>query len=116
MTYIISTDLLTELTQSRYQRISRWYDRMEMLSEKRFSIYRKMLWSQVKGSNILEVCVGTGKNMPFYPLGKHISAINLTSGMLDRAQRRAERLGMNVDLTLGDVQRLRFPVTASMLL
>lgn len=108
MNTINAIDRTTELTRSRYQRISPWYDRMEAFSERRFSDWRKMLWSQVIGPNILEVGVGTGKNMPYYPSQVHIFAFDLTPGMLDRARIRADRLSLNVNLSLGDIQRLRF--------
>ncbi len=49
----------------------------------------KRLWSLVRGPKVLEVGVGTGKNIPFYPNGMAITAIDLTPGMLARAQRRA---------------------------
>jgi ubiquinone/menaquinone biosynthesis C-methylase UbiE len=108
MTVIDANELLTAQTRSRYQRISPWYDRMEVMSERQFSIWRKMLWSQVQGTKILEIGVGTGKNMPYYPSGMHITGIDLTPGMLDRARTRAANLNLTADLSLGDVQRMKF--------
>ena len=102
----------TVLTRNRYQRLSPWYDQMQGMSEKRFMPWRTRLWSQVQGSHVLEVGVGTGKNMPYYPEGLHITAIDLTPGMLERARKRAVELNLNVDLRLGDAQALEFP-TAS---
>jgi ubiquinone/menaquinone biosynthesis C-methylase UbiE len=57
---------------------------------------------------VLEVGVGTGKNMSYYPEGMEITAIDLTPGMLERARQRAEALNVSVDLRLGDVQALDF--------
>jgi len=96
----------TMLTRNRYQRLSPWYDKMEGTSEKRYISWRKRLWSQVQGAQVLEVGVGTGKNMPYYPTGVHITAIDLTSVMLERARERAADLNLNIDLRLGDVQDL----------
>ena len=79
----------TALTRARYQRLSATYDLMESLTEKRFYPWRKQLWELVTGTEILEVGVGTGKNMPFYPLGVKMTAIDLTPGMLERARKRA---------------------------
>jgi ubiquinone/menaquinone biosynthesis C-methylase UbiE len=99
----------TELTRARYQRISSFYDPMEGLAESRYEPWRERIWSMVKGPKVLEAGVGTGKNMTYYPQGMEITAIDLTPGMLGRAQRRAEALNVDVDLQLGDVQRLPYP-------
>jgi ubiquinone/menaquinone biosynthesis C-methylase UbiE len=98
----------TERTRNRYQRISRVYDLMEILPEKRYHPWREKLWSMVKGPCVLEVGVGTGKNMPFYPPGMQITGIDLTPGMLVHAQKKATNLNLDVDLRLGDAQSLEF--------
>jgi len=104
----------TDATRRRYQRLSPIYDAMEGLAERRYHPWRTKLWSQVPGLHVLEVGVGTGKNMPFYPAGISITGIDLTPGMLQRAQNRVGDLGLNsrVDLRLGDVQELDFPDAA----
>jgi len=99
----------TVRTRARYQRLSPMYDRMEGVAERRYVPWRTYLWSQVRGPKVLEVGVGTGKNMPYYPPGLQITAVDLTPGMLERAQKRAVDLNLNVDLLLGDVQALDFP-------
>jgi ubiquinone/menaquinone biosynthesis C-methylase UbiE len=58
---------------------------------------------------VLEVGVGTGKNMPLWPRAVEMTAIDLTPGMLDKAQQRAAELKLSVDLRLADVQALEFP-------
>ena len=79
----------TERTQARYQRIAPIYDGMEVISERRYQPWRTHLWSTVRGPKVLEIGVGTGKNMPYYPEGLDITEIDLTPGMLDRARKRA---------------------------
>jgi ubiquinone/menaquinone biosynthesis C-methylase UbiE len=78
----------TARTRARYQRISGLYDLMEILPEQKYLPWRERLWTMVKGPRILEVGVGTGKNMSFYPPGVHITGIDLTPGMLERARKR----------------------------
>lgn len=107
--YLKPNEVATELTRQRYQRISSWYDRMEAMSEKRYTPWRKRIWALLQGQCVLEVGVGTGKNMLYYPAGVHMTAIDLTPGMLERAQVRAADLKLNVDLRLGDAQSLDFP-------
>ncbi len=99
----------TAATRARYQRISGLYDKMERFAERRYSEWRPRLWSMVQGPKVLEVGVGTGKNMPYYPAGVQITAVDLTPGMLEYAQKRAAELNVNVDLQLGDAQQLDFP-------
>lgn len=102
-------DEATALTRARYQRISPIYDRLEWLMERRFRPWREKLWQFVDGPRVLEVGVGTGKNMELWPLNCKITAIDLTPGMLDIAHQRAKTLNRHADLQLGDVQRLQFP-------
>jgi len=98
----------TALTRARYQRISPIYDRIEWLMERRFRRWRNKLWQSVHGPNVLEVGVGTGKNMEFWPEDLKITAIDLTPGMLDIARQRLKSLNRKADLRLGDVRSLEF--------
>lgn len=101
----------TGATRRRYQRLSPLYDAMEGLAEQRYHPWRTKLWSLVPGLHILEAGIGTGKNMQFYPARISITGIDLTPGMLQRAQKRASdlRLSSRVELQIGDVQELDFP-------
>jgi ubiquinone/menaquinone biosynthesis C-methylase UbiE len=78
------------------------------MPERRFKPWREKLWSRVRGKT-LEVGVGTGKNLSFYPKGARVTGIDLSGRMLIRARDRARRLGMHVDLREGDAQALAFP-------
>jgi phosphatidylethanolamine/phosphatidyl-N-methylethanolamine N-methyltransferase len=82
---------------------------MELLAERRYRSWRKQLWSLVQGPKLLEIGVGTGKNMLYYPKGVEVTAIDLTPGMLNRAHKRAAKLDVALELRLGDVQNLDFP-------
>jgi phosphatidylethanolamine/phosphatidyl-N-methylethanolamine N-methyltransferase len=99
----------TAATRARYQRIAPLYDKMELLAERRYSEWRPRLWSKVLGSNVLEVGVGTGKNMPYYPKDVAITAVDLTPRMLELAKKRAAELNIEAKLQLGDAQNLDFP-------
>lgn len=67
-------DSATAITQARYQRISSFYDRMEGMMEKRFRPWREKIWQFVYGPRVLEVGVGTGKNVEFRPRNIHVAA------------------------------------------
>jgi phosphatidylethanolamine/phosphatidyl-N-methylethanolamine N-methyltransferase len=99
----------TALTRTRYQRIAPLYDKIESLMEGRFRPWRQKLWQSVRGPEVLEVGVGSGKNIEFWPVNAEITAIDLTPEMLAIARQRAMSLDWDADLRLGDVQLLEFP-------
>lgn len=101
----------TEITRKRYQRLSKFYDLMESVAERRYHPWREQLWSKVIGESVLEVGVGTGKNMPYYPAGVHITGIDLTPGMLEQARQKAKAFGFDsrVDFKIDDAQALDLP-------
>jgi ubiquinone/menaquinone biosynthesis C-methylase UbiE len=57
----------------------------------------------------LELAIGTGLNLPFYPQGLQLTGIDVTPAMLAIAARRAQALGLQVELRQGDAQALDFP-------
>ncbi len=99
----------TMATRARYNRIAPLYDFMETLAERRYRNWRQRVWSLVEGPKVLEVGVGTGKNMPYYPPGVQVTGVDLSEKMLLRARRRAERMGLSVALLQMDAQVLDFP-------
>lgn len=62
-----------------------------------------------EGQRILIPGIGTGLDLPHLPPGNDYLGIDLTPAMLHRAERRAERLGFDIELRLGDVQALTLP-------
>lgn len=68
---------------------------------------RRRLLSRARGK-VLEIAVGTGKNLPHYPPGCRIHAIDFSPGMLGIAERRAARSGLAVQFRLMDAERLAF--------
>lgn len=100
----------TAITKKRYDRISPFYDWMEWFIEGAvFKGWRRELWSQISPGRILEAGIGTGKNIPYYPLDAEMTAIDLSDGMLRKARRRAEELNSSVSIHQMDVQNLDFP-------
>ena len=99
----------TQLVRSRYNHMASLFDLIEKGGGQRLRHWRELLWSRVEGSDILEVGVGTGANFPYYPASARVTAIDLSSGMLDRARRRVALSPANVLLEEMDVQSLVFP-------
>jgi phosphatidylethanolamine/phosphatidyl-N-methylethanolamine N-methyltransferase len=96
-------------TRARYDRIARYYDLVESVSERlAFSRWRRLVFERVEGERVLEVGVGTGKNLDFYPQGKRSTAIDFSPSMLERARRKAGGMAVAVELLEMDVQNLSF--------
>jgi ubiquinone/menaquinone biosynthesis C-methylase UbiE len=68
---------------------------------------REWACSQARG-DVLEIAVGSGRNLPFYPAGISLTAVEFSPEMLALARSRAERLGREAELRLGDAERLEF--------
>jgi phosphatidylethanolamine/phosphatidyl-N-methylethanolamine N-methyltransferase len=98
----------TEVTRRRYDRIAPLYDLVEGVAEVRARGWRRELWERVEGERVLELGVGTGKNLRHHPPAAEVVAIDLSPAMLARAQRRAERLGSRVRLEVADAQALPY--------
>lgn len=100
---------LTETIRRRYDRRARLYDFMETgLESLWLSRWRRWQWSRVKGHEILEIGVGTGKNLRYYPAGSEVTAIDFSEPMLSRARRKAAKLTVEARLIQMDVQKLDF--------
>ncbi len=94
-------------TKQRYNRIAPYFDVLEAFLEGLFfNEWRKTLWQKVEGEHVLEVGVGTGKNFPYYPTSSRMTALDFSEKMLQQAQRKKQRLRLEVDLELMDVQNL----------
>ena len=95
--------------QARYDRQARWYDfavsPMETLA---FLGLRRRLWLTVNGPRLLEIGVGTGRNLKYYPVASRVVALDLSPRMLKRAVAKAARAGQSVDFLLADTQHLPF--------
>ena len=95
-------------TQTTYQRIARFYDILDLAFEfQRYQPLRREIWRGLKG-RVLDAGVGTGRNMPFCPVGARVTGIDLSPAMLARAEKRRGRLGSAVDLVAGDITATRF--------
>ena len=98
-----------ESVRRHYDRRAESYDRLIGLVEKAFfGDGRGWVCSRASGE-ILEVAVGTGRNLPFYPKDARLTGIELSPKMLAIARQRARELDIEADLRAGDAQNLPFP-------
>jgi SAM-dependent methyltransferase len=68
-----------------------------------------MLFGKLEGRRVLEVGIGTGKNIPYYPDEAVVTAIDISTAMIERARRRAATLGRTVDIRRMDIEHPAFP-------
>jgi ubiquinone/menaquinone biosynthesis C-methylase UbiE len=101
-------DKKTEIIKRRYNRASIFYDFMEAPMEAMsLKSWRIEVMHDLKGK-VLEVGVGTGKNIEYYPEGLDITAIDFSEKMLEKAKMKADAVKKQVDLKLMDVQQMDF--------
>jgi ubiquinone/menaquinone biosynthesis C-methylase UbiE len=100
----------TDLIRKRYNRLAFFYNAIEIPMELfRFGTWRNLLKKHIIGPEVLEVGVGTGKNMPYYPPDVSVTAIDFSPRMLARAETASLKKGINVELREMDVENLEFP-------
>jgi ubiquinone/menaquinone biosynthesis C-methylase UbiE len=86
----------------RYDRTMRWSER------RLFGGGREWVCSRAHG-DVLEVAVGTGSNLPLYPAGVRLTAVDLSPQMLAQARSRAAEVGLDARLLEGNAHALPFP-------
>jgi len=95
--------------KARFDRIAWIYDLMESPMEwMSVSDWRRELIGTVSGK-VLEVGVGTGKNLPYYPPETELTGVDISPKMLKRAQGKAEALGMKAEFSVMDIEQMTFP-------
>ena len=93
---------------AKYDRFARWYDCVEgILDFLGVGKLRRAVFSEASGK-VLEVAVGTGKNLYYYRSDCQIIAGDLSSEMLKVARKRAAKLNINVQFFLADAEALPF--------
>ncbi len=98
------------------ERVRRIYDESAGRYDRQIGFFERLLFgggrewvcSQARGE-VLEVAVGTGRNLPFYPKEVNLSGVELSPAMLEIARARAQELGVEADLRVADAQALPFP-------
>jgi ubiquinone/menaquinone biosynthesis C-methylase UbiE len=103
---------------SNLQRTARWqrfWDRKSAGYDAEMAFWDRRLFGDSRawacgqaGGEVLEVAVGTGLNLPFYPEGVTLTGVDISDGMLDIGRARAAELGREVALRQGDAHALPY--------
>ncbi|MDA8347163.1 MAG: class I SAM-dependent methyltransferase [Thermaerobacter sp.] len=95
--------------RDRFRENAKYFDREPVLiAALGFRRLRRFVAAEAQGVT-LEVAVGTGLNLPYYPRGIALTGIDLSPEMLSYAAARARQLGIPVNLLEGDAAALPFP-------
>ncbi|MDZ5445100.1 methyltransferase domain-containing protein [Micromonospora sp. 4G57] len=84
------------------------YDKKIALFEKIWFAGGRQWLGQRAHGRVLEVAIGTGRNLPHYRFGTSVTGIELSPAMLAIARERAADLGRAVELREGDAEQLPF--------
>lgn len=94
--------------QQKYNKYAYWYDFLERIPE--FLVIKKLrikVLQRARG-NVLELAVGTGKNLKYYSDVHRVTGIDLSPAMLKIARKRAKGLNLPVDFLIMDAENLAF--------
>lgn len=83
-----------------------WTAPMEILGGR---AWRTLLFSQLPEGKILEIGIGTGVNIEYYPhQNRTYTGIDISPNMLKKASKRASSYNKHVDLRIMDVENMAF--------
>ncbi|MEE9324759.1 MAG: class I SAM-dependent methyltransferase [Dehalococcoidia bacterium] len=85
------------------------YDPLSASGEKKvLGRHRPFMAGQAKG-RVMEIGIGTGANLPYYPKDINLVAIEPNPHMLRRARTKAKKLGISVAFLESGTEELPFP-------
>ena len=97
------------------EKARRFWDKQAQGYDREMGFYEKILFKGARAwacsraqGDVLEIAVGTGRNLEFYPPDTRLTGIELSPNMLAIAEGRRTRLMPTADLRQGDAQRLEF--------
>lgn len=98
----------TAFIRDHYDMAAGRYDTLIQVPERLlFADGRQWATSQTSG-DVLEIAVGTGRNLPHYRAGTRVIGVDLSSGVIEIARERAAHASADVELQVADAQDLPF--------
>lgn len=94
-------------TERKWDRAAGRYDWVTGLGpEKRWAPIKRELYSHMGEGKILFVAVGTGLDIQYFPPGRNILALDISSRMIEKARHRADAYPGRIELRQVDVHDL----------
>ncbi|GHF05729.1 class I SAM-dependent methyltransferase [Pseudolysinimonas yzui] len=104
----MDTDKQTRRQRTVWQKAAARYDRaMAPLERGLLAGSREWIAERAHG-RILEVAIGTGRSLEFYPSDVELTGVDLSPAMLRRARHRATELGLKPAFKVADVEHLPY--------
>jgi ubiquinone/menaquinone biosynthesis C-methylase UbiE len=98
-----------EVKRRIYAKEAPTYDREADFSERWLFGTEHRAWACSRAvGDTLEVAIGTGLNLPHYPVDARLTGVDLSPEMLAVAETSAAKIGRPIDLVEGDAQDLPF--------
>ena len=94
----------TDIIKHRYNRISSVFNAMDKLTPKKL----RKEFIQLAQGEVLEIGIGTGVNLEFYPEDVSVTGIDFSPKTLEKARKKADKLTQNINILEMDVERLDF--------
>lgn len=97
-----------EITRAKWDKLAPRFDSMASLgAEKRWKPFKTKLFSNMQGK-ILFLALGTGLDIPFFPTGQDITAIDISPKMLEEAQERIAAYDGSISVEVMDVHAMPY--------
>ena len=106
----LNAKLTADKIQNVYDEIADQYEKKIWFDQHILGVarLRKNLLAKANGK-ILDVACGTGVNLPFFPTGSDITAVDLSPNMLEVTRANAIKYNLTANLVAMDAEHLEFP-------
>ncbi len=95
-------------TQAKWDKLAPKFDTMAGKgAEERWQPFKEALFRNMDGK-ILFLALGTGLDIPFFPPGKDITAIDISPKMIEQAQERIADYDGRIEASVMDVHEMTF--------
>lgn len=97
------------VTKKKWDRAAASFDLMAGYGpEKRWEPCKRALFSKMGEGRILFLALGTGLDVPFFPAGRRITAIDISDAMIEQAQARLAAYDGEIETHAMDVHDMPF--------
>lgn len=96
-----------------YDDLSKFYDKKHNISIRDIGVFKKDIWDlcghEIKGKLVLDCGCGTGRGaIKFALLGNEVTAVDISSKIVEQCRKNAEGLGININTIACDCCKLPF--------